>query len=287
MKGAVVAYKLLRGMTMKKNLIRTVVVMVIVIPSIFAGYLIYSSDQQNNKYQTLETQNKTLKADFDAIEAENKNMATQLEKYEKQSDAMKVRLEELEALKDEVYDKVDGLPISLSGEWTADNMSIKTSNTKEKSESLKNDFERSLNQVEEAHNIFKYLPTLWPADSKGVSSNFGKRNDPVYSGNAEHKGVDIAGSIGQPVYASADGIVEFVGEKGGYGNAIMISHGNGYQTLYGHLSKASVKTGQAMEKGDTIGKIGSTGKSTGPHLHFEIIETGTEINPISFLKKYE
>ena len=98
-----------------------------------------------------------------------------------------------------------------------------------------------------------------------------------------HKGVDIAAPMGTDVYCSAQGKVIFAGQKSGYGNCVIIEHGNGLATLYGHLSKILVDANQQVKIGDVIAKVGSTGRSTGPHLHYEVRKNNTPINPKLFL----
>ncbi|WP_443944508.1 M23 family metallopeptidase [Pedobacter sp. AW1-32] len=117
-----------------------------------------------------------------------------------------------------------------------------------------------------------------------ITSTFGHRENPFTGENVEnHKGLDIRGSIGDVVKSTANGKVIFAGRRGGYGNCIVINHANGFQTYYGHLSKILVKVGDDIAAGDKIGKVGSTGRSTGPHLHYEIHKNGKPISPRSFL----
>ena len=118
-----------------------------------------------------------------------------------------------------------------------------------------------------------------------ITSEFGHRENPFGSSQIEtHKGLDIKGPIGAHVKAVAKGKVEFAGLKGGFGNCIILKHGNGFETLYGHLSKILVSVGQQIDIGQEIGNIGSTGRSTGPHLHYEIHHNGQKIDPEDFLK---
>lgn len=124
---------------------------------------------------------------------------------------------------------------------------------------------------------------LWPVASYVyVSSRFGPRIHPITGEKKNHTGLDIASNQGTTVYASDGGSVTLAGWNGGYGNCIMIDHGNGYVTLYGHLSSISVSQGQSVSQGDVIGAVGSTGNSTGPHLHFEVLKDGSRIDPEQF-----
>lgn len=125
---------------------------------------------------------------------------------------------------------------------------------------------------------------MWPTDGGSISSGYGNRIHPIYKEERMHTGIDIGGiGYDAPVYASADGIVITAGWLGGYGNAVIIDHGNGISTLYGHNSKLTVKVGQEVKRGDLIAKSGSTGVSTGPHIHFEVRVNGKTVNPLEWL----
>jgi murein DD-endopeptidase MepM/ murein hydrolase activator NlpD len=115
------------------------------------------------------------------------------------------------------------------------------------------------------------------------SSNYGNRNDPFTGGRAFHAGMDFAAPTGTTVYSAAAGTVSFVGSKSGYGNVVEVKHPNGLMTRYAHLSGFLAKVGQAVNKGTPIAKVGSTGRSTGPHLHFEIHRNREAVNPKAFL----
>jgi murein DD-endopeptidase MepM/ murein hydrolase activator NlpD len=132
-------------------------------------------------------------------------------------------------------------------------------------------------------NSVAFTPMGYPRVSS-ITSMFGYRSDPFNTENAEyHPGIDFKGAKGDPVHVTADGKVIFTGPKGGYGNCIIVQHKNDFQTLYGHLSHINVEDGQSVSTGDVIGKVGSTGRSTGSHLHYEVRKNGKPINPIKFL----
>jgi len=117
---------------------------------------------------------------------------------------------------------------------------------------------------------------------KRISSDFGLRIDPITGAQRFHHGIDIAARQGTPVYPAAPGRVIFSGERGGYGNMVEVLHGNGYVTRYGHNQKNLVKEGDRVDISSPIAYVGSTGRSTGPHLHFEVLKAGTAINPDTF-----
>lgn len=126
------------------------------------------------------------------------------------------------------------------------------------------------------------IPTLVPAFGK-ISSPFGMRNHPITKVNKAHTGVDISSSKGDPILAAASGVVEYSAYSNGYGYHVIIDHKNGYRTLYGHSSKLMVKKGELVKKGQTIALVGSTGVSTGPHLHFEIRIGNTPVDPTQYI----
>jgi murein DD-endopeptidase MepM/ murein hydrolase activator NlpD len=128
------------------------------------------------------------------------------------------------------------------------------------------------------------IPSGRPVDSANLTSGFGIRSDPFRARAAMHPGIDLAGPLGTPVYATADGVVDRAEwNGGGYGNLIEIDHGQGIQTRYGHLSQRIAQPGQRVHRGDLIGLMGSTGRSTGSHLHYEVRVAGRAIDPISFV----
>ena len=129
---------------------------------------------------------------------------------------------------------------------------------------------------------------LWPVAASGtvITSNFGIREHPIQGIVKQHTGLDIRGAeTGTPIVAAADGIVTYAGWLGGYGNCVMISHGNGVVTLYGHGNKVLTTVGKEVKQGETIMELGSTGNSTGPHCHFEVRVNGSYTNPLNYVKK--
>ena len=126
-------------------------------------------------------------------------------------------------------------------------------------------------------------PNLWPVEGQ-VTGSFGERIDPFNGEGAFHSGVDIGSSYGHPIIAPADGVVTLTETMGGYGKTIMIDHGNGISTRYGHLSGFAVTAGQHIQRGEVIGYVGESGRSTGPHLHYEVRINDTPVNPYKYLR---
>lgn len=150
--------------------------------------------------------------------------------------------------------------------------------------------EKSYNDIEgmikNKEKLLAATPAIQPISNKSlnrVASGFGSRIDPVYKTIKFHAGLDFAAPQGSPIYATADGRVTISGNLGnGYGNHVVINHGYGYQTLYGHMYRIKARVGEFIKRGEVIGWVGSTGKSTGPHLHYEVHKAGRALDPIYF-----
>ena len=128
------------------------------------------------------------------------------------------------------------------------------------------------------------IPSLMPVDGVHLSSDYGLRTHPVLGGRRQHKGVDLAGPVGTPIHAAADGVVSRADWFSSYGLFVSLEHGGSLQTRYGHMSRLNVAAGQRIHKGDVIGYIGTTGRSTGPHLHYEVRIAGAAVNPVPYLQ---
>jgi hypothetical protein len=142
------------------------------------------------------------------------------------------------------------------------------------------------NMVKNKEQLIRAIPAIQPVSNKNlnrIGGSFGYRIDPVYKNLRFHQGLDFTAPAGTPIYATADGVVEIASfNTDGYGNKVVINHGYGYQTLYGHMLKIKAAQGQTVKRGEVIGYIGSTGKSTGPHCHYEVIKRGTKVDPVYY-----
>ncbi|GAA0714080.1 M23 family metallopeptidase [Dokdonella soli] len=158
-------------------------------------------------------------------------------------------------------------------------------------ENLRAEFDRQEAQLDVLENLLRdrkidnaLLPSGMPVAQGYVSSGYGARTDPIDGHAGRHMGVDFDAPIGSSVLAVADGVVTFAGERSGYGNVVEVDHGNGYMTRYAHNSAFVAKVGARVHAGDTIAKVGSTGRSTGPHCHFEVWLNGRAVNPMAYVK---
>lgn len=143
---------------------------------------------------------------------------------------------------------------------------------------------KKVNTLEAKKTFLEVLPLGYPVENTHITSSFGRRNDPLNGGAAIHKGIDFKGKIGEPIKAPSSGKVTVARTLSGYGKTVKIDHGGGFMTIYAHLNKILVKQGDSVYKGDVIAELGNTGRSTGPHLHYEIRYKNRPFNPFSFAK---
>ena len=146
-------------------------------------------------------------------------------------------------------------------------------------------FDEVLALCKKHDEMLECIPAIQPVsnkDLKQTASGYGTRIDPIYKTVKFHSGMDFSANVGTPVYATGNGVVRKAGCEGLYGDCIQIDHGFGYVTRYAHLSKIDVRVGQKVVRGETIGKVGTTGKSTGPHLHYEVMVKGQIVNPVNY-----
>lgn len=147
-------------------------------------------------------------------------------------------------------------------------------------------FDEVVKLAKNKEQLLSSIPAIMPINNKDLRrqpGGFGWRTHPIYKTPEFHPGMDFAAEQGTPIYATGDGMVETADANAqGYGNHVVINHGFGYQTLYGHMSKMAVKVGKKIKRGELVGYVGSTGLSTAPHIHYEVIKNGEKVNPINF-----
>lgn len=146
-------------------------------------------------------------------------------------------------------------------------------------------FDEVVALCKEHDDMLKCIPAIQPVankDLKKTASGYGLRIDPIYKTTKFHEGMDFSANIGTPIYATGNGTVTKAGWQSGYGKIVKINHGYGYETWYAHMNDIDVRVGQKVVRGEVIGKVGNTGKSTGPHLHYEVHVKGRVVNPVNY-----
>lgn len=226
------------------------------------------------------------------LRTENSHQAAQIERLAEEAAAVQERLVEIDVLDIEVREML-GLPArgrevapsrgGLGRRVTSDDIHL---TLKDAADSIDPAKERLIQLKEDVHKEQERLahtPSGWPVQGR-ITSRYGARRSP-YGGRTEfHEGIDIGAPYGTAIRATGAGTVSYSGWRSGYGRIIVIQHGYGYQTVYAHNSKNKVSVGTAVERGDVIAYVGSSGRSTGPHLHYEVIYQGIEKNPANYLQ---
>jgi murein DD-endopeptidase MepM/ murein hydrolase activator NlpD len=175
---------------------------------------------------------------------------------------------------------------SLSNTELIENMRNQLNNLSLRMSFQSQSFVEITTMVKNKEKLLRAIPAIQPISNKNmkrVASGFGYRIDPLYKDFRLHAGLDFSAPTGTPIYATSDGVVQQAGfNTDGYGNKVVINHGYGFQTLYAHMVRVKAKVGQSVKRGEVIGYVGSTGKSTGSHLHYEVIKRGAKVDPVYY-----
>lgn len=242
---------------------------------------------------------KRMKAELDDMKIELSNWQERLNRIDRITDELRIRDEELYRTALGAKEFPEELRLMGVGGSDKYNKFDGTSNQELLVQTLKKideiegklyaqaiSFQELVKLTSEKEKRLASLPAIQPvrnSDLKRVASGYGWRVDPIYKTKKMHWGLDFTADIGTEVYATADGVVEEVTVNSwGYGKEIVINHGFGFKTRFAHLSKFNVKKGQTIKRGEVIGYVGNSGKSTGPHLHYEVEQNGQKVNPIGF-----
>src|SRR3989339_613204 len=260
--------------------------------TLWAGYL----SNQHIDYWRINAENKLMKLKVVFFAQQIRKSQEMLD--EVRDNDMQIRtLLEMKSKKDIIeYDGKGGptkeqthdLSLFLAGkldELTQQDIFRQTSVLHEETRRRLESFKEVLSHVEHERALYKAVPCSWPCMGS-VTSTFGYRTHPLYNSTEFHSGLDIANARNTPVYATAYGTVHLCDWQPGYGRLIIVDHGYGYRTYFGHLQKIMVKPGEHIKRGQLIGLMGDTGTSTGDHLHYEIQVNGQPVNPARFLKKH-
>ncbi len=255
-------------------------VVVLAFASLFTTWSFFTNTVDRGELLSIRNENGELRKVNESFEDSIRNLERQLTEFEDRTRKLAI-VAGLEGLSGGVEPGIGG------GDFPGQaGLAIETddelSMLEGRADFLLSDLEQIEGSLEERERWISSTPAIQPV--KGIlTSGFGRRKDPVTGRPAQHQGIDIATAPGREVQAPAEGIVVEAGRVGGLGNAVYISHGYGVTTRYGHLSRVSVEPGQRIGRGDVIGRVGSTGKSTGYHLHYEVRIDGRAVNPIAYM----
>ncbi len=244
------------------------------------------------KEKLLAQQNKDLKDNYKELETDLQSVQQQMKELEKRDNDVyraifeanpipdSARAKELEEKKEiATVEKIKDHQLATAIRATLNNLTSRIA-------AQKKSYDEVDGLVKNKEQLLSHTPAIQPVSNKDLSriaSGYGSRIDPVYKTVKFHYGLDFAAPQGTPIYATADGTITTAGSTGnGYGNHVIINHGYGYETLYGHMVRVKVSNGQAIKRGEVIGWVGSTGKSTGPHCHYEVHKYADKIDPIYF-----
>ncbi|HVM86546.1 MAG TPA: M23 family metallopeptidase [Puia sp.] len=237
-------------------------------------------------------QNDALKDNYYLLDDKIKKLQQQMGELEKRDNHVYREIFEANPIPDSARAKAlqQQKEIQLVQGMDQENLAISVANTLTNLEARIASQDKSYNQIEgfikNKEQLLSCTPAIQPVSNKDLSriaSGFGYRIDPVYKTTKFHAGLDFAAPQGTPIYATANGTVETAGNTGnGYGNHVVINNGYGYETLFGHMFRIKVRPGQKVKRGEIIGWVGSTGKSTGPHCHYEVHRNGDPVDPVYY-----
>jgi murein DD-endopeptidase MepM/ murein hydrolase activator NlpD len=234
-------------------------------------------------YNTLQSENTELKVEKKNLEVTAKKLGSKIESLENLSLKLTSLIENDAFMKKMVKSGVGGSKVDVpTSAIVSENLSSNIEALKDRAAELENRMALLESLAEKRAQTIRSTPTIWPVKGR-VASHYGGRLDPFTGDTEVHLGLDITGMYGTPVHAPADGYVIFVGRKSDYGNLVIIDHGNGVTTRFGHLSRYPVKVGSTVTKGQIVGYVGMTGRTTGPHLHYEVRLNDRPVNPRQYL----
>ncbi len=240
----------------------------------------------------LAQQNSAMKENYKAMEEELQSIEKQMKELEKRDNDVYRAIFEANPVPDsarakELEEKLEVAKVErIKDHQLVSSIANTLNNLNSRIAAQKKSYKEVDDLVKDKEKLLAHTPAIQPVSNKDlnrVASGYGYRIDPVYKTTKFHAGLDFSAPQGTPIYATADGTITTSGNTGnGYGNHVIIKHGYGYETLYGHMVRVKVSNGQTIKRGEVIGWVGSTGKSTGPHCHYEVHKYDQKINPIYF-----
>jgi len=232
----------------------------------------------NENYVLLQRQMQFINSDIADLEARDNNIYRSIFEAAPLPDSIR-------AGKD--YNKIDWSQYQFRNtQEMIEELQLQLTSLKQRIKTQQNSYDTIMQMAESKEQMLACIPAIQPLSNKTldhIASGFGYRIDPIYKTPKMHTGLDFAAPQGTPIYATANGKIESATfDDGGYGNHVIINHGYGYETLYGHMVRIKVRPGEKVSRGAIIGWVGSTGKSTGPHCHYEVIRNGVKIDPVHY-----
>ena len=233
-----------------------------------------------------------LRNRYEQIQTQISNLNKAIAELEKRDNTIYRSVFEAAPIPDSIrygkkYSEIDPARFAyISTDEMLDNIKLSVDILRHRTALQKNSYDTLERLVKSKEQMLGSIPAIQPVSDKNlnyIASGFGYRIDPIYKTVKMHTGLDFTAPIGTPIYATGNGVIsadEY--DAGGYGNNVVINHGYGYETLYGHMSRIKVRVGQKVKRGEVIGWIGNTGKSTGPHCHYEVIKNGNKVDPVHF-----
>lgn len=272
----------------KEKVATVFIISVLLFSSILFGvfYLISNLSSKDEYLQSLKNENELLKGKFLKLTDQYVILEDELKSLNKVSSDLRLAVN-LTPISVEQRELGVGGSTQISklyyelGADISDAISVADRVTR-KFEFEKIQYDEITNKLKSNKNLFESIPAIVPSDGQYSSESFGMRLHPILHVNKMHAGIDIITDMGTPVKATGKGKVIFVGVRGGYGLAVEIDHGFGYQTIYAHLSSVNVKEGTIVKRNQQIAKSGNSGLSSGPHLHYEVLHNGQNLNPSEF-----
>lgn len=253
---------------------------IVMISTFFILYGLYFNEKKANI--ALIKSNKQDKYDLKLIQQDVQEKQKEVDAYKKSTENIKDKMDELNELENKINSILGNESIKLPP--SRGGTGVNTSYSNIDADGTINKLNQSLSKLQTYEFEQRKVPSIFPCVGN-LTSRFGSRNNPFGISSTEtHSGIDISNSIGTPIKAAADGIVTYANWESGYGYVVKINHGNGYETFYGHNSKLKVTEGTQVKRGDIISLMGSTGRSTGPHCHFEVRLNNNPIDPLKLIK---
>lgn len=244
------------------------------------------------KEKILEIQNREIREDYYALAEQLQQMEQQMKELEKRDNEVYRAIFEATPIPDSARAQKMATLLEIEKVEKLGTRELVTSITKTitnlvaRIQAQQSSYQEVAQLIKDKEKLLAHTPAIQPVSNKNlnrIASGFGYRIDPIYKTTKLHAGLDFTAPQGTPIYATANGRVETAGNTGdGYGRHVIINHGYGYKTLYAHMVRVKARVGQTIKRGEVIGWVGSTGKSTGPHCHYEVIKNGRPIDPIYF-----